>query len=99
MRTQDTTASLLRGCFPPRVPQHDAIQRAVVAGLEALDRVRREELEVLDLTRAVDHDLGRAELVAAMDHRHGAAELGEEDRLLHRAVATADHDDAAIPEE
>ena len=49
--------------------------------------------------RAVEHDLGRAELVAPVHDRHLRGELGEEDRLLHRGVAAADDDRLALLEE
>ena len=49
-------------------------------------------LDVGDLSRALEHDLRRAELVAAVDDRDLGGELREEHRLLHRRVAAADDD-------
>ena len=68
-------------------------------GEELLDDVRRQQLDVLGRLRALEHDLRRAELVAAVHDADLGAELREEDRLLHRAVAAADHDDRAVLEE
>src|SRR5439155_21823691 len=74
-------------------------QRALLTRLEALDDVRGEELDVVDLARPVDHDLGGAELVATMDHLHGGSELAQEDGLLHRAVTAPDDHDLLLAEE
>ena len=45
------------------------------------------------------HDLRGAELVAAVDDDQLAGELGDEDRVLHRRVAAADHDHLLVLEE
>ena len=49
--------------------------------------------------RLVLHDLRRPQRVAAMHHGHVRRELGQEDRLLHRRVAAADHRDWLAAEE
>ena len=81
------------------VLEHRAAERALLARLEARDHVRRDELDVLDLACAVDHDLRGAELVAAMDQLNGGAELAQEDRLFHGAVAAAHDHDPLLAEE
>ena len=48
---------------------------------------------------AVEHDRRSAEVVAPVDDRHLVSELREEDRLLHRRVASADHDHVLATEE
>ena len=47
----------------------------------------------------LEHDLRGAELVAAVDDRQLVGELGDEDRVLHRRVAAADHDHVLALEE
>jgi len=64
-----------------------------------LDRVRGQELDLAVLAGAVDHDLRGAELAAPVDDRHRQPEAGEEERLLERGVAAADHDDVLFLEE
>ena len=49
--------------------------------------------------RAVEHDLGRAEVLAAVNDCHLVGELRQERRLLHRRVAAADDHDLLLPEE
>src|SRR5581483_8986735 len=61
-----------------------------------VDDERRQELDLLVRTRAVEHDLRRAELVAAVYQRHLRRELRQEERLLHRRVAAADDDDLEV---
>ena len=58
-----------------------------------------DELDLLVLARAVDHDRRRAELVAAVDDHDLAREAREERRLLHRRVAAADDHDDLVAEE
>ncbi len=68
------------------------LESAVLAGLEALDRVRGQQLDVRLLARPLEHDLRGAKLLAAMHDGDLAGELREEDGLLHRRVpATDDH--------
>ena len=57
------------------------------------------KLDVGLLGRPILHDLRGAELVAAVDDGQVAGELGDEDRVLHRRVAAADHDDLPVLEE
>ena len=51
------------------------------------------------LAGALEHDLRGAELVAAVDDVSFVGELGDEDRVLHRRVAAADHDHVLALEE
>src|SRR4051812_38510625 len=81
------------------VAQHDPADRSVRTALEPDRLERRLELQVVDVAGAVDHDRRGAELVAAVDHRDLARELREEDRVLHRRVAAADHDRGLLTEE
>ena len=62
------------------------------------DRVQ-DELDLLVLRGAVDHDRRRAELVAPVDDHDLAREAGEERRLLHRGVAAAHDRDDLVAEE
>src|ERR1700689_485943 len=82
-----------------RVEQPGRAQRAVLSGEELIDRVRRQELDIGDLTGALEHDVRGAEVIAAMDHGHLRRKLGEEHRLLHRRVAAADYHGRNITEE
>ena len=81
------------------VAQADLGQFAVLAGDELLRHERRLEVDVVLLDGAVAHDLRGAELVAAVDDRQLVGELGDEDRVLHRRVAAADHDHPVAFEE
>ena len=72
---------------------------AVVAGDELHRHVRRQELDVLLAAGALLHDLRGAELVAAVHDLQVLGELGDEDRVLHRRVAAADHRDVLALEE
>src|SRR5690606_24217214 len=56
-------------------------------------------LDLVVRARPLEHDLRGAELVTAVHDGHAAGELGEERRLLHRRVATADDRDVLVPEE
>src|SRR3954447_11691361 len=71
----------------------------VVARGELLDDVGRDELDVVVLARALEHDLRGAELVAAVHDLDLGGELAQEDRLLHRRVAAADDDRRLVAEE
>ena len=51
------------------------------------------------LLGALSHDGGCSQLVAAVDHGDGAGEAGQEGRLLHRRVPTADDHDVLVFEE
>ena len=61
-----------------------------------VDRRVRDPLDLLVRTGAVEHDLRRAEVVAAVHDRHLGRELRQEESLLHRGVAAADHDHLAV---
>ena len=63
------------------------------------DGVVPEHLDLRVGERPVLHDLAGPQLVAAVDERDLLGELGEEDRLLHRRVATADDGDVMAAEE
>ena len=65
-------------------------QGTVLAGLEALDGVRRQQLDVRLLARPLEHDLRGAELLAAVHHGDLGGKLRQEDSLLHRRVPAAD---------
>src|SRR5215210_1425819 len=75
-----------------RVLEHRLAQRAVAIGLEALHHVRGDQLDVLGLACAVEHDRRGTELVAAVDDAHLLRELREEGGVLHGGVAAAYHD-------
>src|SRR5918994_2647705 len=81
------------------VLQPDRSQSAVAVGDELLDHERGLEIDVLLLSSALEHDLRSTELVAAVDDRKPLGELGDEDRVLHRRVPTADHDHLLALEE
>ena len=49
--------------------------------------------------RSLGHDPARPELITSMDDRHCLGEPGEEQRLLHGRVTTADDDDVLVAEE
>src|SRR5439155_19430392 len=66
---------------------------------ELLRHRGRLEADVGSLAGALDHDLGGAELVAPVDEREVRGELGDEDRVLHRRVASADDGDVLALEE
>ena len=51
------------------------------------------------LLGALEHDGAGPELLASVHDRHRPGEPGEEGGLLHRGVATADHDDVLVAEE
>jgi hypothetical protein len=74
-------------------------QAVIAAGHERVGHERREELDVLALARAVEHDRRRPELVAPVHDRDLVRELREEDRLLHRRVAAADDHRLGVLEE
>src|SRR6185312_8081324 len=61
--------------------------RLAVLGEHLVDDVRRQELDLLVVARAVEHDLRRAELAAPVDQADLRRELCQEDRLLHCRVA------------
>src|SRR6516162_675994 len=58
-----------------------------------------DELDLGVRQRPVLHDLGGAQRVTPVHYRHRLAEPGEEQRLLERRVAAADHRDVLLPEE
>src|SRR4029077_615441 len=72
---------------------------AVVACNELERLVRRQEVDVLLATGPLLHDLRGAELVAPVDDLQVLGELGDEDGVLHRRVAAADHRDVLALEE
>ena len=72
---------------------------AVVARHELERHVRRHELDVVLAASPLLHDLRRAELVAPVDDLQVLGELRDEDRVLHRRVAAADHGDVLVLEE
>src|ERR1700735_3588655 len=74
-------------------------ERAMLAGDELFNGVRRDELDVRLRTRPLEHDLGGAELIASMHDGHLGGELRQEDRLLHCRVAATDDDRLRIAEE
>src|SRR5690349_13319061 len=72
---------------------------AVISGDE-LDRyVGRQEVDVLLAAGPLLHDLRGAELVAAVNDGELLRELRDEDRILHRRVAAADHSHVLALEE
>src|SRR5918994_803840 len=89
----------LLGLAGLQILQPDRGEPAAVAGDELLDHERRLEVDVVLLSRPLEHDLRSSELVTAMDDRELLGELGDEDRVLHRRVATADHDHLLVLEE
>ena len=96
-RDEEAVGRELRSRSPvSRVAQAHAGHLALVDAEDLLDDGVRDELDLLVRARAVDHDLGRAELVAPVDDRHLARELRQEERLLHRRVAAADDDHLAV---
>ena len=50
-----------------------------------------QELDLLMLLRALQHDFGSAKTIAPMNHRHLAGKAGEEQRLFHGGISTTDH--------
>ena len=80
-----------------RVAQAQRLDRAVADHVADLGVPLELDLGVGE--RAVLHDLRRPQLVAAVDDRDLGRELGEEDRLLDRGVAAADHRDRLLAEE
>ena len=85
---------------PLGVRQEHLLQGAVVAAaLEAVDRVGRQQLDVVGGLGTVEHHLRRAELIAAVDDLHVLGELGQEGGVLHGGVAAADHDGGLVAEE
>src|SRR5680860_1278477 len=74
------------------IAQADVVEVAAVATDELLRDERSLELDVALLASPLLHDLRGAELVAAVDNGQLAGGLGDEDRVLHRRVAAADHD-------
>src|SRR3954466_7454947 len=81
------------------VLQADHGDLAVVAGDELHRDEGGEELDVVLAACALLHDLGRSVVVAAVDREELVRELRDEDRVLHRGVATADHRDVLALEE
>src|SRR5205807_9852595 len=81
------------------VAQARDLERAVLAGIQLVDDVRRGPLDVRDRLGALEHDLRGAELVTTVNDRDGRGELREEHGLLHRRVAAADDDRRHAPEE
>src|SRR5436190_8092144 len=71
----------------------------LVLAEHVLDDAVPEELDLRVLPRTVLHDLRRAQRVAPVDDRYLVGEAGEEGRLLHRRVATADDSDVLASEE
>ena len=72
------------------VAQPDAGHLVVAEHLT--DDLVEDELDLLVRARPVDHDRRRAELLPPVDDDDPAREAGDEQRLLHRRVATADDD-------
>ena len=62
------------------------------------DRVQ-DVVELLVPVGPVDHDPRRTELVAPVHQMHARRELGQEQRLLERGVAAADHVHVLVAEE
>ncbi|VXB86091.1 hypothetical protein BACI9J_570002 [Bacillus altitudinis] len=79
------------------VREGDALDRGVTR--DAGDRLVPRELDLRVVHRAVLHDLRRTQRVLAVDDRHLVGEAGEERRLFHRGVATADDSDVLLAEE
>ena len=79
------------------VAQPDAGHLVVAEHLT--DDLVEDELDLLVRARPVDHDRRRAELLPPVDDDDPAREAGDEQRLLHRRVATADDDHDLVPEE
>src|ERR1700686_2929733 len=50
-----------------------------------------QELNLLVVLRAFEHDLGRSKSIATMNHRHLGGEAGKKERFLHGRVSAADH--------
>src|SRR5436305_895837 len=81
------------------VAEADLLEFAALTG-EELERLQRvAELDVVLFLRSLEHDLRGPELVAPGDDVQLAGELGDEDRVLHRRVAAADHDHLLVFEE
>src|SRR5215210_6975356 len=72
-----------------RVPEAHPLDGVVAQDL-LHDRVCY-ELDLGVLTRPLEHDLGRPELIAAVDQKDLIGELGEDAGLLHRCVSPADY--------
>src|ERR1700686_202971 len=51
-----------------------------------------QELNLVVMLRALEHDLGCSKSIATMNHRHVGGEAGKKQRFLHRRVSAADHD-------
>src|SRR6188472_263457 len=81
------------------VAQAHVVEATALAGDELLRHIGGLEGDVALLPGPLEHDLRSAELVAAVDHGQLAGELGDEDRVLHRRVAAADHDHLLVFEE
>ena len=73
--------------------------RLSVLGEHLVDDVRRDELDLLVVAGAVEHDLRGPEVVAPVNQADLGGELRQEDRLLHRRVAAADDHDLLVAEE
>ena len=50
-----------------------------------------QELDLLMLLRALQHDFGSAKSIAPMNHCHLACKASEEQRLFHGGIPAADH--------
>src|SRR5688572_11819559 len=81
------------------VLQPDLPDLAVVALDELSGNVRGQDVDVVLGACALLNYLRGAVLVAAMDRGEVLGELRDEDRVLHRGVAAADHGDVLVPEE
>ena len=97
--TNKPSASISVSCSGDDVAEPDARDVAGPLAEHLVDRRVQDELDLLVLPRAVDHDRRGAELVAAVDDHDLAREPGEEGRLLHRGVPAAHDDDDLVAEE
>src|SRR6185312_503986 len=59
----------------------------------------RQELDLLVLAGALQHDFGSAEMIAAMDDGDLGSKTREEQRFFHGGIAAANHSDRLAVEE